>query len=400
MLQYIAVNGLGVNFMAITLAKLCANVESTYGMKLLAGASGLDNFVRWVHMIEDREVPSFLHGSELVFTTGIAQTDKEWMLDFVSSMLTKKACGLVLNLGPYIESVPDNIIEFCEVHRLPLFTVPWSVRLIDITYDFCHRIIASEEIEMGLATAVRNLIFMPQEEKVYKPALEKNGFYPDSLYTVVAVEPINENGTYPTEDEAEELKHLTQSVLSKSGRLSSFFLYDRKIITILQEFSERQIDEFLDSLQKKCELQGLRYKLHAGVSPTGKGYPFVSDGYNKAVMGLRIARLHNRKSVRYQTMGLYKLIVSVKDNNILSELYKESLGVLEEFDEKNGTDYMTTLRCYLEHNSSVQEVAKMTYVHRNTVNYKIKKIREILKSDFDYENKLKLMLAFFIKDLL
>ncbi len=387
--------------MTITLGKLCANVESTYGMKLLAGASGLENFVRWVHMIEDREVPNFLHGNELVFTTGIAQAGRtDWMIEFASSVLTKKASGLVLNIGPYIESVPESVIQFCEEHSLPLFTVPWSVRLIDITYDFCHRIVASEEIEVGLATAMRNLIFMPQEEKVYKPTLERRCFYPDSQYTVVAFEPVYQQESALSEDDTRNLKLQAQRLLNKTGRLFSLFYYDRKMIVVLQNFTDKHIDEFIDSLQKICELHGVQYKLPAGVSPTGKGYQFITEGYNKAIMGLRIAKLHGKKSVRYQTMGLYKLLVSVNDSNILSEIYRESLGELGEFDQKNGTDYMTTLRCYLEHNSSVQEVAQMTFVHRNTVNYKIKRIREILKCDFDYENKLKLMLAFFIKDLL
>ena len=46
--------------MAITLSQLCVNTEKTYGMKLLAGKDGMDNYVRWVHMVEDREVPGFL----------------------------------------------------------------------------------------------------------------------------------------------------------------------------------------------------------------------------------------------------------------------------------------------------------------------------------------------------
>ncbi len=386
--------------MAITLGKLCANVGNTYGMKLLAGAAGLDNFVRWVHMIEDSEVPSFLHGHELVFTTGIAQTGNDWMLEFATSMLGKNASGLVLNLGPYIKDVPDNVIKFCEENSLPLFTVPWSVRLIDITYDFCHRIIATEDIETGVATAMRNLIFMPGEEKVYKPTLERRCFYPDSLYSVVALEQVYQEGNAPGEDENRNFKLQAERLLLKSGKQFSLFFYDKKLIVILQDFSEAQIDEFIDDFQSYYERLKVRYKLRAGVSPTGKGYSAISEGYNKAYMGLKIARLQNRKIVRYQTMGLYKLIVSVNDNEILDELYTETLGILEECDQKNGTDYMNTLRCYLEHNSSVQEVAKITYVHRNTVNYKIKKIREILKCEFDYEHKLKLMLAFFIKDLL
>ena len=49
--------------MAITLARICANAEKTYGMKLIAGRAGMDNFVRWVHIVEDSEVPDFMHGN-------------------------------------------------------------------------------------------------------------------------------------------------------------------------------------------------------------------------------------------------------------------------------------------------------------------------------------------------
>ena len=51
-------------------------------------------------------------------------------------------------------------------------------------------------------------------------------------------------------------------------------------------------------------------------------------------------------------------------------------------------------------NSSVQEVAKQTFVHRNTINYIIKKIKEILNCELNYDDKLNIMLAFYIKKLL
>ena len=99
-------------------------------------------------------------------------------------------------------------------------------------------------------------------------------------------------------------------------------------------------------------------------------------------------------------MGIYKLLVHIKDTSVLHEIYDETLGTLEEFDSANGTDYMETLKCYLENDSSVQEVARITFVHRNTVNYKLRRIKEILGCELNYEDKLKLMLSFFIKEFL
>ncbi len=65
-----------------------------------------------------------------------------------------------------------------------MFTVPWEVKLIDITYDFCHRIVTGEEIETALATALRNLIFSPENEAGYKSTLERRSYFPSSDYCV------------------------------------------------------------------------------------------------------------------------------------------------------------------------------------------------------------------------
>ena len=97
---------------------------------------------------------------------------------------------------------------------------------------------------------------------------------------------------------------------------------------------------------------------------------------------------------------MYKRQVHIKDTSVLHEIYDETLGTLEEFDSANGTDYMETLKRYLENDSSVQEVARITFVHRNTVNYKLRRIKEILGCELNYEDKLRLMLSFFIKEFL
>ena len=63
--------------LAITLERLCDGCETKYQMELVAGKGGINNTVRWVHMVEDREVPDFLHGNELIFTTGIGHISGE-----------------------------------------------------------------------------------------------------------------------------------------------------------------------------------------------------------------------------------------------------------------------------------------------------------------------------------
>ena len=279
-----------------------------------------------------------------------------------------------------------------------MFTVPWEVKLIDITYDFCHRIVTGEEIETALATALRNLIFSPENEAGYKSTLERRSYFPSSDYCVGVC------GFSETELSDDELKKAAasamQKVLNTSGRQFSFFFQDKNLVTVCPDCKEEDVRKILSTFDTIFNSGGEGATLTCGISPSKQGYAAVSDGYRKAVMALKVATLHGESCVGYSDMGIYKLLVHIKDTSVLHEIYDETLGTLEEFDSANGTDYMETLKRYLENDSSVQEVARLTFVHRNTVNYKLRRIKEILGCELNYEDKLRLMLSFFIKEFL
>ena len=130
------------------------------------------------------------------------------------------------------------------------------------------------------------------------------------------------------------------------------------------------------------------------------GVTSLHRNYKRAVALLPIAEKQDRAMISYRSLGLYQLLLEVEDTKLLKGFYRDTLGLLDDYDEKYQTDYRSTLKSYLDHNASVQEVAKATYVHRNTINYKIKKIKEILRCELDYKDGLRLLLAFHIKDLL
>lgn len=383
--------------MSITVSKLCANAQANYVMKLVAGKEGLGNYVRWVHLVENADVSLFLHGNEMVFMTGVGINDDGHLLRFVEELIARRCSALVINTGKYIKSIPQSVKDCCDINSLPLFTVPWEVKLIDITYDFCHRIVTGEEIETALATALRNLIFSPENEAGYKSTLERRSYFPSSDYCVGVC------GFSETELGDDELKKAAtsamQKVLNTSGRQFSFFFQDKNLVTVCPDCKE-DVRKILSTFDTIFNSGGEGATLTCGISPSKQGYAAISDGYRKAVMAHKVATLHGENCVAYSDMGIYKLLVHIKDTSVLHEIYDETLGTLEEFDSANGTDYMETLKRYLENDSSVQEVARITFVHRNTVNYKLRRIKVILGCELNYEDKLRLMLSFFIKEFL
>ena len=62
-----------------------------------------------------------------------------------------------------------------------------------------------------------------------------------------------------------------------------------------------------------------------------------------------------------------------------------------EWDEKNGTEYLKTLRAYMVSNKNNKESALLLSIHQNTLLYRLQKIRDLFGIDFD-DGKLNLTL--------
>ena len=99
------------------------------------------------------------------------------------------------------------------------------------------------------------------------------------------------------------------------------------------------------------------------------------------------------KLLLYKNLGIYKVLLTLTDKDAVLEYIKDTVLPLYDYDKMNHTDLVKVLRCYLENDCSVKETAQELIVHRNTVNYKIGKVSEILKKDlsgFDIRFQLNL----------
>lgn len=77
---------------------------------------------------------------------------------------------------------------------------------------------------------------------------------------------------------------------------------------------------------------------------------------------------------------------------------EEQIGKLRKADELNNGNLSETLENYLNCNCNAKKTAEEMFLHRNTLNYRLKKIREILDCDFeDLDTCLGLKLAFLIR---
>ncbi|WP_167956349.1 PucR family transcriptional regulator [Anaerosporobacter faecicola] len=380
--------------MALDLQKLCQNADYLYGMRVLAGEDGMNTVVQWVHTIEEIEVGNFLHGGELIFTTGIASNGKEWLLPFVKKIEEKQAAGLVVNVGPYIDQVPCEVLEYANDRKFPVLEVPWKTRLVDITRDFCNQIIREEQKEEQVADAFRNLLHSSHMDENQICIIEKYGFRREAQYCVVAVRLIERE-----DDSARsKLYHIIQENIEILAGQLSYFQEKEQIYMICIGCDSNRIEFVIENVVQMCHNKGI--DLYVGIGPNVDTIYLLKRSYDRAIRVMTLSQNTDHKYLVYDKLDSRKILICVEETMILQEYYKATLGMLEDYDKEHDTNYIQLLKRYITSDGSIQRIAEEENLHRNTVNYQLNKIKKIIENEIGtFDDKFRLMLAFRIKEI-
>ncbi|UUZ81361.1 helix-turn-helix domain-containing protein [Paenibacillus sp. P26] len=76
-------------------------------------------------------------------------------------------------------------------------------------------------------------------------------------------------------------------------------------------------------------------------------------------------------------------MLETSDPGRLNKLVQRNIGKLYEHDKEHGTELVTTLYHYLAAGGSLIEAANRLYIHRNSVKYRMDRIKEMTGMDLD-----------------
>lgn len=212
------------------------------------------------------------------------------------------------------------------------------------------------------------------------------------MYTIIAA---NIGGSRSAAEQLRKNDNTLWRMLKRSRSASAMFYQDGNLITVRQNVSNDEMRRLLNDLSQLV----YDVTINIGVSENGVSYSNVSKCYDQAVSALSVAKINEEKVVQYKNIGVYKLLFGIENREIIDSYIDGILGKIIRYDNMNGTDYEKTLRIYLKSSGSVQQTSEILKVHRNTVNYKIKSIREITGMQLNDEDKMNLLLAFRAKDI-
>ncbi|MFR3727257.1 PucR family transcriptional regulator [Lacrimispora sp.] len=386
--------------MAIVVKKLVKNAYFLYKMELVAGRNGLNNLVQWVHIIEDDAVSPFLHGYELVFTAGILNKSEHWLLDFAKKLNLSGVSAFVVNLGPHTKEIPKEVAEYCDQVNMPLFTIPWETRMVDMTRDFCRRIMVNDNVENSMATTIKNIIFKVGDLESQILQMERNGYKRSDTFCFISLK-VEGNERSDNEEYMDKFAIYAEKTARKIHELFISFTYKENIVFVLVDYADEEIESFVKDFLEYVKKEKCESLVHLGISSNQPGIYNQEQNFERSISAMEMAEKQKEMVLYYDHLSVYKILYSVKEKSVLRSFYNDTIGLLETYDRENNTGLVSLLKTYLENNGSLQLVSEKMFIHRNTVTNQLKKIESVTGfNPMELEDKVKLYLGFYIRDIL
>lgn len=395
--------------MSITLREIVKQVEHLE-MKLVAGEEGLDREVLWTHMVDSDTISAFLQGQELTFTTGIGISEKLPLLKLVQEVYRNGASGIVINIGPYVDKIGQDVLDFANEKEFPVFEVPWKIHMAEIMRIICFAITKEQQSRIEVTAALNNAFLCPAQEELYVFPLMRKGYLADSVYTAVTIRVEVQKNTVAGE-RMEQLHSQLGSHLRCNYKRILCCAQEKQLVLVLCDYTGQErkhvltyiFQHFCNELKKEetavfCvgnQAEELR-QLHKSYETANQMAEVSALG---RIPGEEVYGRH--KMIVYKNAGIFRILFALKDEEVMQEYVRDTVQPLLEYDALHNTDLAGVLQCYLRHDGSLQDTANELIVHRNTVNYKINKASEILEMDLTrLENRLEVMLGFGICQIL
>ena len=102
----------------------------------------------------------------------------------------------------------QEIIDYCNEIKFPLFSASWDTPYMDIMRLFSEILLRNEQRDTNLVAALKNVIYYPKNEALYLNHFESNGFFRDMEYVIM----ILSCNAYATEEGNDKLKQIEKEI--------------------------------------------------------------------------------------------------------------------------------------------------------------------------------------------
>lgn len=245
-----------------------------------------------------------------------------------------------------------------------------------------------------------------EKEEFIRKILKKSLFYDEiSVFAKECNINLNEKAiVFLIENFGYNTKELINILKKKLTKEINFILsLNYKNIVMIKTINEKfDENKFFKLINKKIEdiKKSLKIKINIGVGGVVENLRDLYKSFEESKIALEINKVfnENNKITKYNNLGIKRLIYSIPDSvceNFLKETLKNKK--IENLSE----EILFTINNFFKNDLNVSETSRKLFIHRNTLVYRLEKIKKITGLDLKkFEDATKFKLALIINKYL
>lgn len=365
------------------------------GVELLTGEAGLERMVSWTYMVQTRPYKDHMNpGNFALLVVDYLRYTMDDVFDTMIELNALGISGLALSVVDDKEAIPERLIVKAKELKLPLFYIRWEgATFVDIAQSIGELILETEVDNKRTGDYLYNLLFGYEvNDKYIEKISAQFGLTFDRPYRVGIIVVDRKYGVNLEQDEhtyAYYTDCLNREVIHMKKR-PMYMRFLNKFVLLFEategKETENQIEIILNKLDSRTPFAGLIHSTcilgaaYTRPADFGKSYQEAKNLIPKKDM---LPNPSNKKVLSASSMGIYQYMFNSGNQQEILNYCNDKLKQLEMYDNANGSFLIDTLLNYYMCGFNVGKTADMMYVHRNSLQYRLKKIEEILEISLD-----------------
>ncbi|HIS07194.1 MAG TPA: helix-turn-helix domain-containing protein [Candidatus Choladocola avistercoris] len=383
------------------------------GMQLIAGEKGLHRMVSWTYMVQTRPYADHMNrGNFALIVVDYVRFDYEEAARSMEELNELGISGLAVSTVDDREDVPQSMIDRANELELPLFYIRWEgASFVDIAQSIGSLIVQTGVENKKTGDYLYNLLFGYEiNDKYVEKISGQFGLDFSRPYRVGVIVIDRKYGVNLEQDEHTYEYYadcLNREVNNMKGS-SMFMRFLNKFVLLFEARENKEIEHELERILRRLDDKPQFKGLIRSTCILGAAYKDPRDfgqSYQEAKNLIAkkdiLPNPKNKKVLSASSMGIYKYMFNSGNQAEILDYCNEKLRTLEEYDHANGTFLQDTLLAYYMNGFSVGKTAEALFIHRNSLQYRINKIEELLGMELDdYMEYLNLINCILIKRLM
>lgn len=365
------------------------------GVELLTKEAGLERVVSWTYLVQTKPYRDHMNpGNFALIVVDYLRFDMDEAYNAMIELNELGISGLAVSVVDDKEEIPQKMVEKAAQLELSLFYVRWEgATFVDIAQSIGELILETNVSNKRTGDYLYNLLFGYEvNDKYIEKISAQFGLTFDRPYRVGVIVIDRKYGINLEQDEHTYCYYvdcLNREVIHMKKR-PMYMRFLNKFVLLFEatenKETEHQIERILKELDSRAPFAGfINSTCILGAAYTrpadfGKSYQEAKNLIPKKEL---LPNPTGKKVLSASSMGIYKYLFNSGNQQEIMNYCNDKLKKLEMYDNENGSFLIDTLVNYYMCGFNIGKTAQMMFVHRNSLQYRLKKIEEILGISLD-----------------